>query len=125
MDTTGIVIGSVLVAGEPVRKNNEVEANKASQEQCANTEQQTVPSSEAHQSVAKEIESKKCKETETRSATWEYFERVKDKDGNPKAICIYCSKKLGADTCKHGTSSLRNHILSCKKIPHDMYRHPV
>ena len=54
MDTTGIVIGSVLVAGEPIRKNNEVEANKASQEQCANIEQQTVPSSEVQQSVAKE-----------------------------------------------------------------------
>ena len=79
-----------------------------------------LPSSEVQQSVAKETESKKCKETETILAGWEYFERVKDKDSNSKAKCIYCSKKLGIDTCKHGTSSIRNHILSCKKIPHDM-----
>ena len=120
MDTTGIASGSIPVVGEPVRKNNKVEANKSLQEQCANTEQQTVPSSEAQMSIAKETESKKCKETETKSAAWEYFERVKDKDSNSKAKCIYCSKKLGIDTCKHGTSSIRNHILSCKKIPHDM-----
>ena len=110
----------VPTASEPVRKNNEVEANKASHEQCANTEQQTVPPSEAQQSVAKETRSKKCKHTETRSTAWDYFERIKDKAGNAKAKYMYCSKKLGADTRKHGTSSLRNHILSCKKIPHDM-----
>ena len=41
MDTTGIASGSVPAASELVRKNNKVEANKDSQEQCANTEQQT------------------------------------------------------------------------------------
>ena len=34
-----------------------------------------------------------------------------------KARCLYYAKKLEADTKRNGTSSIRNHMLSCTKNP--------
>ena len=36
-----------------------------------------------------------------------------------KARCIYCAKKINAHSKIHGTSSIRNHVLTCLKNPHD------
>ena len=36
-----------------------------------------------------------------------------------KAKCIYCSAKFGTHSKIHGTSSIRNHMLACKKNPHN------
>ena len=89
---------------------NEVEAQKESQ-----TQDQTHK-----ESVDKpETEKKKRKGTELRSRVWEHFEQVKDDKGNVvKAKCLYCAKIFCCEPKRHGTSSLRNHMLSCLKNPH-------
>ena len=76
---------------------------------------------EAQQDLTESVSSdtKKRKEIDARSKAWEHFERIKDEKGvTIKGRCIYCGKKLNAHTKFHGTSSLRNHILTCKKMPH-------
>ena len=95
------IIGSSVV---PV---NEVEAQKEAQ-----TQDQTQK-----ESVDKpETEKKKRKGTELRSRVWEHFEQVKDDKGNVvKAKCLYYAKIFYCEPKRHGTSSLRNHMLSCLK----------
>ena len=81
---------------------NEVEANK-------------IDSATAKQNDG----ATKRKETEARSRAWEHFEKIKDANGTTQqAKCIYCSAKFNANPNKHGTSSMRNHMLQCKKMPH-------
>ena len=73
---------------------------------------------EAQQDLTESVSSdtNKRKEIDARSKAWEHFERIKDEKGvTIKGLCIYCGKKLNAHTKFHGTSSLRNHILICKK----------
>ena len=62
---------------------------------------------------------KKRKEIDSRSKVWEHFERVKDNEGvTIKGRCLHCAKLFNAHPKRHDTSSLRNHILTCKKNPH-------
>ena len=50
------------------------------------------------------------------SKVWEHFEKILDDKGKlVKARCLYCAKKLEADTKRNGTSSIRNHMLRCTK----------
>ena len=63
--------------------------------------------------------SKKRKEIDSKSLVWKYFERVKDNEGvTQKGRCLYCDKLFNSHHKRHGTSSLRNHILTCAKNPH-------
>ncbi|XP_019196619.1 PREDICTED: zinc finger BED domain-containing protein RICESLEEPER 3-like [Ipomoea nil] len=46
-------------------------------------------------------------------------ETIKDSDGIViKGKCIYCAKVYCCETKKHGTSSLRLHVVNCLKNPH-------
>ena len=50
-----------------------------------------------------------------RSAAWEHFEPV-FKDGKVvKSKCTYYAATVGVESKKHGTSSMRNHVLNCSK----------
>ncbi|XP_031099749.1 zinc finger BED domain-containing protein DAYSLEEPER-like [Ipomoea triloba] len=62
---------------------------------------------------------KKRKEVDTRSLVWDHFEKIKNnEDIVIKAKCLYCLKMFACQSKKHGTSSMRNHILNCLKNPH-------
>ncbi|XP_019163062.1 PREDICTED: zinc finger BED domain-containing protein RICESLEEPER 3-like [Ipomoea nil] len=62
---------------------------------------------------------KKRKELDSRSIVWEHFEKIKDVDNKViKGKCLYYEKQYICETKKHGTSSLRNHMVSCLKNPH-------
>ncbi|XP_019198425.1 PREDICTED: zinc finger BED domain-containing protein RICESLEEPER 2-like [Ipomoea nil] len=63
---------------------------------------------------------KKRKELESRSIVWEHFEKIKDPETKKviKGKCLYCAKEYLCETKKHGTSSLKNHMVSCLKNPH-------
>ena len=55
-----------------------------------------------------------------RSRVWEHFEQIKDDKGNAvRAKCLYCAKIFACVPKRHGTSSLRNHMLSCMKNPYN------
>ena len=60
----------------------------------------------------------KNKDSDSRSKAWEHFEKIYDEQGKlVKARCIYCAKKLEADPKRNGISSIRNHMLRCRKNP--------
>ncbi|XP_019190500.1 PREDICTED: zinc finger BED domain-containing protein RICESLEEPER 2-like [Ipomoea nil] len=62
---------------------------------------------------------KKRKEVESRAPCWDHFEKIKDSDGIViKGKCIYCAKVYCCESKKHGTSSLRLHVVNCLKNPH-------
>ena len=63
---------------------------------------------------------KRKQKTESRAATvWEHFGQLKDDSRNlVKAKCLYYVKIFKAEHKKHGTLSLKNHILSYLKNPH-------
>ena len=51
---------------------------------------------------------------------WEHFERVKDSKGvTQKGRCLYYAKLFNAHPKRYGTSSLRNHVITYTKLPHD------
>ena len=54
-----------------------------------------------------------------RSAVWEHFEPMLKDEKVVKGKCIYCATSIGAESKKHGTSSMRNHVLNCSKNPTD------
>ena len=60
--------------------------------------------------------SKKRKDPEYISLVWEHFEEIRNAAGVViKARCIYCAKKINAHSKIHGTSSIRNHVITCLK----------
>lgn len=60
---------------------------------------------------------RKRKTMESRSNVWDHYEKIKDENGILiKGKCKYCAKDLSANTTKNGTSSLRNHLKSCKSF---------
>jgi len=62
---------------------------------------------------------KKRKEIGTMCKVWDHYERTLDSEGKLlKATCLYCKKMFACQSKKHGTSSLRNHIMACLKNPH-------
>lgn len=52
-----------------------------------------------------------------RSDVWDHFTPFQDVDGSRKGKCNYCAKNFFADSKKNGTSSLRAHIKTCKRLP--------
>ncbi|XP_031106503.1 zinc finger BED domain-containing protein RICESLEEPER 2-like [Ipomoea triloba] len=65
------------------------------------------------------VPEKKRKHVEFRSKVWDHFQRLSDiNDVITEAKCIYCAKIYKSQTKKHGTSTLRAHVLSCLKNPH-------
>ena len=63
---------------------------------------------------------KRKEKTESRVTVWEHFEQLKNDSRNlVKAKCLYCAKIFKDEPKKHGTSSLRNLIISCLKNPHN------
>ncbi|CAH9114988.1 unnamed protein product [Cuscuta europaea] len=82
------------------------------------------PMMEAHDAGANtstqqtNVPGNKRKEVESRSRIWDQFEKIKDSNGVVvKGKCIHCAKIYCCQSKKHDTSSLRNHILSCLKLP--------
>ena len=75
------------------------------QTSSANPEKQTEPTK------------KKRKGVEARAKCWLHFEKIKDEAGGPAAKCKHCGKTFYGDSKKNGTSSLRNHVLNCTKMP--------
>ncbi|CAH9114483.1 unnamed protein product [Cuscuta epithymum] len=61
----------------------------------------------------------KRKQVESRSKIWEHFVKIFDEKGVlVKGKCIYCARVYCCHSKKHGTSSIRNHMLSCLKNTH-------
>ena len=62
---------------------------------------------------------KKRKDPQHRSLAWEHYEEIRNEAGVViKGKCIYCAKKINAHSKIHGTSAIRNHVLTCLKNPH-------
>ncbi|XP_019155791.1 PREDICTED: zinc finger BED domain-containing protein RICESLEEPER 2-like [Ipomoea nil] len=62
---------------------------------------------------------KKRKVVETRSPIWDHFEKIKDYEGIVvKGKCLYCARVYCCESKKHGTSSLRLHVVNYFKNPH-------
>ncbi|XP_019171114.1 PREDICTED: zinc finger BED domain-containing protein RICESLEEPER 2-like [Ipomoea nil] len=62
---------------------------------------------------------KKRKVVETRSPVWDHFDKIKDSEGIViKGKCLYCARVYCCESKKHGTSSLRHHVVNCLKNPH-------
>ena len=54
---------------------------------------------------------------ESRSNVWDHYIKVRDENGNvKKGKCKYCAKDLCDNPSKNGTSSLHNHLKSCKSF---------
>ena len=55
------------------------------------------------------------KPMDSRSNVQDHYIKVRDENGNVrKGKCKYCAKDLSANPSKNGTSSLHNHLKSCK-----------
>ncbi|XP_017976624.1 PREDICTED: zinc finger BED domain-containing protein RICESLEEPER 3-like [Theobroma cacao] len=63
------------------------------------------------------VNSKKRKALPSRSEVWKHFTRFVNDQGEQKARCNYCDRVLFANTKYNGTTSLKNHMNSCKKFP--------
>lgn len=61
-------------------------------------------------------EGRKRKRMTKRSEVWEHFSPFLSGGGKQRARCNYCKKDLAADPNLNGTSSLKTHLLSCKKF---------
>ncbi|XP_019153680.1 PREDICTED: zinc finger BED domain-containing protein RICESLEEPER 2-like [Ipomoea nil] len=65
------------------------------------------------------VPAKKRKVVESRSRVWDHFVKITDSSNvTVEAKCIYCAKVYQCQSKKHGTTSLRNHMVSCMKNPH-------
>ncbi|XP_019179266.1 PREDICTED: uncharacterized protein LOC109174487 [Ipomoea nil] len=65
------------------------------------------------------VHAKKRKAVEARSRVWDHFQKISDSNGvTIETKCIYCAKLYQCQSKKHGTTSLRNHMVSCMKNPH-------
>ena len=117
MDKAVDASGSAITNGEPMTASIKVEANNASNEQSGNIAQQQQPVPYSEKAEAEGTKSNKRKQTDTISVVWKYFEKIKVGSKLKKGKCLYYAKSIGAETRKHGTSSLRNHILQCMKNP--------
>ena len=83
-----------------------------------NKEQHTVEA-EKNINPEQQQEQMKRKETPRRSKAWEHFEEIKNNVGIVVQVrCLYCAKKIHCHSKTYGTSSLRNHILTCMKNPY-------
>ncbi|XP_019160034.1 PREDICTED: zinc finger BED domain-containing protein RICESLEEPER 2-like [Ipomoea nil] len=82
-------------------------------------EAQTVENHQQNEQPLATVSNKKRKQVDSRSPMWDYFEKIKESnDVIVKGKCIYCAKIYQCESKKHGTSSLRNHMVSCLKNPH-------
>ncbi|XP_019161967.1 PREDICTED: zinc finger BED domain-containing protein RICESLEEPER 2-like [Ipomoea nil] len=65
------------------------------------------------------VPARKRKVVESRSRVWDHFQKITDSNNvTIEAKCIYCAKLYQCQSKKHGTTSLRNHMVSCMKNPH-------
>ncbi|KAJ9543902.1 hypothetical protein OSB04_023609 [Centaurea solstitialis] len=80
------------------------------------------PSSQPNPTITQpESQPKKRKATETRSIVWDHFEKIFNDDGIIiRGKCLYCMKEYKAESKKHGTATLKNHMEACLKNPHAM-----
>lgn len=51
------------------------------------------------------------------SDIWLHFKRVKNLQGELRAVCNYCKTDYASQPKKHGISSLWNHLKVCSKNP--------
>ncbi|XP_031099798.1 zinc finger BED domain-containing protein RICESLEEPER 2-like [Ipomoea triloba] len=105
---------SISLSGQPppILSSEELTGVEVEAVERNQSQQQNVPPPQS-------VPSKKRKEVETRSPVWDHFEKVKDSSGVVMhARCIYCAKLYGGQSKKHGTSSLRHHMLNCLKNLH-------
>lgn len=50
------------------------------------------------------------KKSRLRSDVWDFFDRVKEKDGTEKGVCKACKFGYKYESSKGGTSSMRRHV---------------
>jgi hypothetical protein len=56
------------------------------------------------------------KEIAPRSEVWQHFVKIKDdKDIARHAKCKYCHRNMKAEAGRHGASSLKRHLVACKR----------
>jgi hypothetical protein len=65
------------------------------------------------------------KEIAPRSDVWQHFIKIKDdKDIVRHAKCKYCHRNMKAEAGRHGTSSLKRHLVACKHNPNKFNKDP-
>jgi hypothetical protein len=65
------------------------------------------------------------KEIAPRSDVWQHFIKIKDdKDIVRHAKCKYCHRNMKAEAGRHGTSSLKSHLVACKHNPNKFNKDP-
>lgn len=55
------------------------------------------------------------KPAKTFSTVWDHFTKFLSKEGERMGRCNYCGQEYCADSRKHGTSALHNHLKACTK----------
>ena len=64
---------------------------------------------------------RKRKQMAKRSKVWDHFHHIDDKNCRTiEAKCMYCGQVYQAESGKNGTSSLKAHMLACKRNPHSL-----
>ena len=97
-----------------------VETDKVPHTQTDKVPQTGEASKNSEQPPEATQKSKKRKDLEHKSLTWEHFEEIRNTAGVViKVRYIYYAKKINAHSKIHGTSYIRNHVLTCLKNPHD------
>ncbi|KAF7831479.1 zinc finger BED domain-containing protein RICESLEEPER 2-like [Senna tora] len=93
--------------------------------QDTNPSQDTdTPGSDAATTAAStpaNVSGSKRKPPVPKSSVWDHFVKLplEETNGEPRAKCKYCKDHTYAcDTSKHGTTSLKKHLLKCKGYPY-------
>ena len=82
-----------------------------------------APASQSQDVIAKQEDPELTKdgsrkEIAPRSDVWQHFIKIKDdKDIVRHAKCKYCHRNMKAEAGRHGTSSLKRHLVACKRNP--------
>ena len=100
-----------------------VGGNNASQSTQAQVDP-TLQSDQISQTSADQTQNRrfqvKRKAMEPRSDVWNHFSKVFEDGILVSATCNYCKRSFAAHPKRNGTTSLKNHMESCKKHPHNI-----
>ena len=100
-----------------------VGGNNASQSTQAQVDP-TLQSDQISQTPADQTQNRrfqvKRKAMEPRLDVWNHFSKVFEDGILVSTTCNYCKRSLAAHPKRNGTTSLKNHMESCKKHPHNI-----
>jgi hypothetical protein len=89
-----------------------------------------APASQSQNVIARQEEPELTKdggrkEVAPRSDVWRHFIKIKDdKDIVMHAKCKYCHQNMKVEAGRHGTSSLKMHLVACKRNPNKFNKDP-